>query len=493
MKKIWALLLLLLFPALLVIRRSLSSQERPLVLQSATVIDATGAPPRPDITVVIAKGRITALGRAGDVRVPEGAQVVDAGGKFLIPGLWDMHVHGATVGTFPTLFIANGVTGVRDMGFPLSQINPLRQKMKEGTLVGPRIIAAGLIADGPKPVWPPAVSMAVGDEAGGRRAVAVLKKDGADFVKVYSLLPRGTYFAVAEEAKQQGLPFAGHVPIAVSLAEVSDAGQGSVEHLDGLWLACSAREAEVRKEFVEAAGKSEPGAFLALQLRAETKSLDAYSEEKSRALFTRLAKNRTWQCPTLTVLRATAFLDDDHFTGDARFQYLPSYFKPLWDPKQGARIKKALDEASRRMVELYEHLTPEDLRHEKIKYRKYLAAVGAMRRAGVEFLAGTDTPSPYCFPGFSLHDELALLVEAGLTPMEALQAATSNPARFAGLLDSLGTVEQGKVADLVLLDADPLRDIRHTRKIHAVVVGGKLLAKSELEGMLARAADANRR
>ncbi len=448
-------LLLLLLPALA------RAGEKPLVFEHVTVIDATGAPARPDRTLTVVDGRIAALGKAGAVPLPKDAEVLDATGKFLIPGLWDMHAHLA--GTdFLSLCVANGVTGVREMhAFYPALVFYWRQQTAAGKLLGPHIVAAGAMVDGPKPRWPAAVTATNEDE--GREAVRSLKKRGADFIKVYDKLPRPAYFAIADEAKKQGLPFAGHVPVAVSVVEASDAGQQSIEHLTGVLLACAADEADLRKEVREQ-----------WDVRLQVKALAGYREDKAQALFTRFAKNGTAHCPTLTVLRALAFLDDKEFTADDRVKYITPYLRTMLYPKGAVA-------------------GPEDFADRKKVFQKYLAVVGAMRKAGVVLLAGTDTPNPYCFPGFSLHDELGLLVRAGLTPMEALQAATRNPAQYLGRSKELGTVEAGKIADLVLLDANPLEDIGNTRRIAAVVVGGKLLRREALRAMLDKVEAANRK
>lgn len=182
-------------------------------------------------------------------------------------------------------------------------------------------------------------------------------------------------------------------------------------------------------------------------------------------------KNQTWQCPTLTVLHSIAYLDDPSFTNDPRLKYMPRDIRVSWDPKTDFRLKTR---------------TAEDWARSKKLFSKDAEIVGAMQRAGVKILAGTDTLNPYCLPGFSLHDELGLLVKAGLSPMEALQAATLNPARFMGKEKDFGTVETGKIADLVLLDANPLNDIANTKRIDAVVLGGKFFPRASLDGMLAK-------
>jgi imidazolonepropionase-like amidohydrolase len=422
----------LLFLLTFLVVQPLGARENPLVFVHVTVIDATGAAAQPDLTVVITGDLITAIGKRVDVPPPENAQIVDATGKFLIPGLWNMHVHWEDKDYLP-LFIANGVTGVRIMwGMPLH--HEWRKEIEHGSLLGPRLLIASTIVDGPNPVWPG--SDTAGNAAEGRQAVIKARQDGADFVKVYSRLPRDAYFAIADEAKKQGLPFEGHVPDSVSVEEASAAGQKSIEHLTGVLSACSSR--------------------------------DTYDPVKAKAVFAAFKTNRTWQCPTLTVLRLSA--SDPSITNDDRVKYMPAEVRLYWNGRGDSRAEKS----------------PAEMAARKKYFQRQLEMVGAMQRGGVDIIAGTDTENPYCFPGFSLHDELGWLVQAGLTPMEALQAATRNAARFMGRENELGTVQQGKLADLILLDANPLNDITNTRKINAVVYGGRLFPKSSLDEMLAK-------
>ena len=446
-----------------------SAQPKAIALTHVTVIDATGAPAKPDMTVVITGDRITELGPTRGVRIPKNAEVVDATGKFLIPGLWDMHVH---VFDKPSLklFIANGVTGIRIMwGFP--EHFEMRKEAQQGNLLAPRMIIASTIVDGPKPFWPG--SIAVGNEAEGRQAVIKLKQDGYDFIKVYSLLPRASYFAIADEAKKQEIPIAGHVPYLVSAGAASDAGQKTIEHLTGILAASSTSEEEYAKGLEEALLNLPPGRSFPSPARTRplTRSmLENFSPEKATALFGRFKRNHTWQCPTLTVLRSTAFFNDPNFRNDPRLKYVSAEMRSAWDPTNDFRFKER---------------TAEDFELSRLIYRKQFELVGMMHKAGVDLLAGTDTSNPYCFPGFSLHDELALLVNAGLTPMAALQTATLNPARFLGKEKDLGTVEKNKIADLLLLDENPLEDIRNTTKIRSVVFNGRLLDRKALDQALA--------
>ncbi len=430
-----------------------------VAITNVTVIDATGAPAQPDMTVVAREGRIATLGASRQVPVPPGASVVEGAGKFLIPGLWDMHVHTYDP-SWLALFLANGVTGVRVMKGDQDH-HRWRQDVQAGRLLGPRMVIASNLIDGPDPIW--AGSVAVSDEADARAAVRQAKKKGADFVKVYSLLPRSAFFALVDEARKQAIPFAGHVPDAVTTAEASDAGMRSIEHLTGVIEAISTREAEIRAELGQIPRAHDPSHR---RNTLELQAAETHSPERAQALFARFARNGTWQVPTLTVLRSLSRVGDAQYGQDERLRYVAPKLAASWQ-----RFPQAVR-------------TPQQLADQQLLFRDQLRTVGAMNHADVRLLAGTDTLNPFCFPGFSLHDELELLVEAGLTPMQALQTATRNPAQYLGNLDRAGTIAQGKQADLVLLDADPLAEIRNTRRINTVVAAGALLSRQRLNAML---------
>lgn len=393
----------------------------------------TGGEPLRDHTVLVANGRIAAIGLGGDVAVPPDARTIDGAGKFLIPGLWDMHVHTSWDRHFTApLLAANGVTGVREMfGKNLPRILSFRREVAAGRALGPRIVTAGPIIDGPNPVWPGSIPAASAGAA--RAAVDRVRASGADFVKVYSGLSRDAYVAVAEEARRLGIPFAGHLPRAVPAELASDLGQRSLEHLDGVAAAA-------------ASGR-----------------LDS--------LIARFRRNGTWQTPTLTVLRVRADPNDALLRTSPDLQYVPVPLRALWG-------------LVRRMAA--GSLTPPEATARREQFARQLALVQRLALGGVPLLAGSDLPNPYTIPGVSLHEELALMVQAGLSPASALAAATRNPAVFLGAQDSLGTIEPGKRADLVLLDANPLDDIRNTRTIRAVVIDGRLLDRGVLDRILAR-------
>jgi imidazolonepropionase-like amidohydrolase len=457
MNRTRTLLLILLLPSLS------RAASKPIAITHVTVIDVTGAPAQADQAVVVTGERISAMGRTDAVVIPTDAQVVDATGKFLIPGLWDMHVHWYQSDYLP-LFTVNGVTGVRVMwGMPVNL--KWRKDLAASKLDGPRLVLAGSIIDGPKPIWPG--STAVGTEADGRQAVRRTKQEGYDFVKVYNVLPRDVYFAIADEAKKQGLPFAGHVPYSITAAEASDAGQKSMEHLYGILLACSSGEEKLMEE-LKIARKDPRNPDRALLRRINQQMVDTYDANKAASLFAKFKANETWQCPTLTVLRSLAYLDDPKHTNDARLKYMPRSIRSSWDPSTDFRLKT---------------MTKEDFAQQKRLFDRNLELVAAMHPAGVGILAGTDVLNPYCFPGFSIHDELEWFVKAGLSPTEALQTATLNPARYLGQSKDFGTVERGKIADLVLLEANPLVNIGNTQRIAAVVMGGKYFSHETLQGL----------
>jgi imidazolonepropionase-like amidohydrolase len=447
----------------------------PIVIVGVTVVDTRGGPSLTGRTVVIHNGIIANI-LADENYSPASpdATVIDGRGKFLIPGLWDMHVHCVREGNL-ALNLANGVTGLRIMwgspamaGFPVPHA-AWKRDIEAGKRIGPRLVVASNILDGPKPIWPTTVAIRDADEA--RKAVRDAKAAGADFIKVYSMLTPEGYRAVAAESKALGIAFAGHVPTLLSASEASDLGQKSMEHLYGIFAACTPDEAGLLKQRQAILDDAKGDwATARIKLRPiDEKVRDSYNPDRGDALFARLKANTTWQCPTLVVLKALAYLDDAAFLSDPRLIYIDSFTKLYWDPKNDFRLR---------------NMKPEDFAAQKQMFERSLTLVGKMQKAGVPIIAGTDEGNPYIFSGFSLHDELGLLVQAGLTPAEALRAATLNPAKYLGREGSLGTVEVGKAADLVLLDADPLAEIGNTRKIRAVIARGRLFDRGTLDTMI---------
>ena len=446
-----------------------------IVFEHATVIDATGALPKKDFSVAVRDGRIVSV--KPSVEAVAGAIAIDATGKFIIPGLWDMHVHITAPQILFPLLVANGVMGVREMysGAALSTIRQWRLLPD-----APRLLAPGFI-DGPLMTGnlPDAVAVANAEQA--RAAVRALQADGADFLKVYNSVPRGAFLALMQEARAVGIAVAGHVPEEVSPLEASAAGMRSEEHLNNILLNASRDEVRLRAERVATMNDSKIGGAEKLRLLAWpllAGLVDTYDEKKAAALFQAFVKNGTWQTPTLAILDGFAHELDDDFVNDPRRRFLPKAWTDNWDPRV---IYYLRDQTPAEYEVLHQRM--------RMLLTRYRKLVGDMHRAGVELLAGTDTnPLNPVVPGWGLHEELALLAESGLTNMEALQAATRNPARYFGVLDETGTVEEGKSADLILLDADPLEDIRNTQKINTVVMRGHYYSRADLDAMLERAA-----
>lgn len=425
-----------------------------LAITHVTVIDMTGAPPRRDANVIVDRGRIIRVNAAANLPVPSGARTIDGRGKYLIPGLWDMHVHTvvpglATARTLIPLYVANGVTGVRDMGGTWDSIQAYRRDIAGGRLVGPRIVAAGPYLDFND------VSIAhfrVRSSVDARRAVDSLAALGADFVKIHSRLPREAVFETLRAARARKLPVAGHVSSGVTIEEVSDSGQRSLEHLLGFENTCT---------------RAESLSFARVHPLFRYLMGECTSRDLGR-VYRRLAANGTWVTPTLAPQWEFAILPETKLPADSLSHYVPRGLRTFWDtalqlprdlPRDAGTLGRSL-------------------------FAKRLRVVGGLKSAGARLLTGTDAPLRNSIPGFGLHEELEYFVRAGLTPMQALRAATYEPARYLDALDSLGTIEAGKVADLVLLTSDPLADIRNTRRIEAVIARGRVYDAASRRALL---------
>jgi hypothetical protein len=421
--------------ALLIATVAVTAQAPPLAIMSVNVVDVVGGRIVPNSTVTISGQTITGVTQNG--APPAGARVVDGRGKFLIPGLWDMHAHiqGNEKAWLP-LYIANGVTGIRDMGADLDFILEIREATATGRTFGPRIVAAGPILDDAPADWPLRIRVRNADE--GRAAVQLLKGRGVDLIKVHNFTPRDVFFAIADEARRQQLPVAGHVPLKVTIQEGVDAGMVTIEHMseDGrVWKACSG------------------GA--------------QYRPDACQPFFETLARRGVWQTPTLVALSELAVIGTP----------------------ASAINRDQLTYANKRFLEFHAANQSFFLRQpEIVGILKGLADVAKvvtrdMAAAGVGILAGCDA----MIAGFCVHDELTRMVAGGMTPGAALQTATVNPARYLGREKTLGTIAAGKSADLVLLDANPLEDIANIRRIRAVVAAGRILDRSALDQLLAEA------
>jgi hypothetical protein len=360
------------------------------------------------------------------------------------------------------------------MGGIAKEVFPLRDAIAAGQRLGPRIVASGAIVDGPNSWSNPEFTVSVKDADEARAAVRSLKQQGADFIKVYDGLPRDAYYAIADETKKLNLPFVGHIPSAISVREASDAGQRTLEHGVDLAGGSTAEDEYVKHRldqsaFQEAIRTKNFSLIPARIARDETAMLDHFSQERADETYRLLARNNTFITPTLVTQRALTFIDDLDKNDDPRMQYVSADELKWWKPENGMLTK---------------YRTPEYIAMRKREYAEMLKEVHRAKTLGARFLAGTDITIPHTYPGFSLHDELELFVEAGLTPMQALETATTNPALLLGLSKTWGRVATGYTANLIMLNADPLANILNIGNIDSVVLNGVLLNRARLDQLL---------
>ena len=383
---------------------------QPILIQNVSVIDtAAGSLRRTD--VLVAGQKIISVGPTG--KVPAGAQIVNATGKFLIPGLWDMHVHLWEAEPMLNLYVANGVTGVRDMGSDFARTKQWRAEVSSGRRIGPQIYSSGSPLEGPHGPSGKLPLLRVTTPEEARTSVDRLDNGGVDFIKVLSALRREEYESLAQRARVRRIAFAGHVPDDVPLDVAIDLRQKSMEHLFGMLFSFSPLEPTLRTRYAKARIKGD----LAEIARVHQRAVETFSETLALKLFRRMAAYDVAQCPTLTLLQRMALIGLEGITRDPRSRYVPLSVRSGWQDPMAA-IRAA---------------TPERLTAAEVEWILQKRIVEMMARSGVTLLAGTDTGDDYVLPGFTLHDELALLVEAGVSPLQALQAATLNPARFFGV------------------------------------------------------------
>jgi len=440
-----------------------------LVLKSATLIDVEHGRLLQGKAVVSRGGEIIAVVDEKQLKAYQARQVVSLPGKYLMPGLWDSHVHFGGGDTLIEenkrllpLYLANGITTVRDCAGDLSStVLAWRQAIKEGKLQGPTIFASGPKLEGYKPLWKGTIEVGTPEEVS--RALDSLQAQQVDFVKITeNTLKPEIYLEALRQAKARGLKTSGHIPAQLPLAQMFEAGLGTVEHLPYLLRAATPREAELTAQV--AAGK-----LSGRQAMVET--LQSYDEATARASFRQMAKLGTAVVPTLSVIRITAYLDQDDHSQDDYLKYIGPGLKQTY----GWRVKRAsLDE-------------PDAIAFRHASYEKAASLLPLLLQEGVTVIAGTDAGflNSYDYPGPALHDEIALYVKYGMSPQQALQSAVINGPRFLGKLDRYGDLAAGKVADMLVLDANPLADIGATRQIRGVVSKGVWLDRQRLDGMLA--------
>jgi imidazolonepropionase-like amidohydrolase len=456
--------MLALFLAVMVARAAPGPDRPVIVITGVTIVDVDGGHTVGPRTVVIRDGHIASIDASGRVPVGDAIRHVDGRGRFLISGLMDMHVHLFNLSSHRPpndwsfgMYIANGVTGVRDMrsdAASMQLVKQWRMAVDSGQLVAPHIVAAGIAVHGKSPE----------DAAAGVDAAV---DAGADFIKVFSEVPTTHWRAILAEAESRSLPVVGHVPAGISLLDDARAGQRTSEHLTQAYEGCSSIEAKVLRERQGLEGD----ALMSRASAQEAEILGAFDQGVCERMAKALAATGQVQVPTLVLADEDVFAQHAHPGDDNRWHLLRPDEQRRW---QGFLAQYTKEDAS-------------------LAARRWPIArsiVSIEHEAGVPIMAGTDSPMPGVYPGFSLHEELQQLVQAGLTPLEALRAATLEPARFLHVDDVSGSVAVGKRADLVLLDADPTKDIRHTQRIRAVVLAGRLLERSDLDALLGGPANA---
>jgi len=460
-----------LLPLLLDVGTGAQVASTRVTIRNVSVIDVKAGAVLPGRTVVIEGERIREVTR--DSHVPPQGVVVDGTGKYVLPGLWDMHVHlrhRAAPAVMMPQYLVHGVTGVRDMAADcpenaaasevcLPEMQEWRRRIEAGEMTGPRLLA--LSSDPWNPPWDAAV-----DEATVRKVVQRARSRGADLVKV-SFRPTPRAFAwLMDEARRQEIPVSGHVPLRLTIREATQLGLHSAEHARDLLFDCYPGTADFRRR---ATSQSPDTATI----RAMVYQHDVVACDQT---FRTMVEHRTWYVPTHVTRRTDALADVPTFRNDPRARYVPRALWVEWNADADRTV--ALDptlsgRAARRAF-----------------YEKGLVITGRAFASGVKVLVGTDAGDSFVFPGSSVHDELAELVKAGLTPGQALAAATVRPAEFLELEAEYGSVTAGRRADLVLLSANPLADIANTKRIETVIFRGAVLRRPELDAMLANVARA---
>jgi hypothetical protein len=456
--------------ALLLVTQSVHSQpesSEAILIQNIQIIDIEADRIHPSSNVLIREGRI----QPSENNTGDNSLVIDGEGLYLMPALWDMHAHirhPLAESLILPQFIANGVTGIREMNsecdspdggdFCLSRMQQWQEQIESGELLGPRFLALSSF-----PVNPPWDYQASEEEIRG--LVAEMDRRGVDLIKTYFRLSPQAFLWLADEAGKRGLDFAGHLPMQMRAEEAADAGLRSLEHARDFLFDCYAGSAEFRAQ----ARTQNPEPAVRRQM------VDGFIPEICQRSFAAFVENGSWYVPTHVTRRLDALASDPTFRNDPRLRYIWPEIRQQW--QRDADNMAALAE------------NPGDAEAMLAFYEKGLEITGLAHEAGVRILLGTDSGDSYSFFGSSVHDELAELVKAGLSPAEALAAATISAAEFLRLEEDYGTVEPGKVADLLLLQENPLQDINHSRSIEGLLFNGNYYDRQALDQLLEEVAD----
>jgi imidazolonepropionase-like amidohydrolase len=445
-----------------------SKTEVDILIDRANVIDVKTGELLANQQIGIRNDTILFIREAGNNSDYTATKTIDATDKYVIPGLWDMHVHfrggdeliEENKNLLP-LFVANGITGVREAGGDMTtDIFKWRAAIKEGSMIGPKIYTSGPKLDGPKATWAGSIPVTTKEEV--IQAVDSLENMGVDFIKIYdSRISKEAYIWIIEEAKKRGITTSGHMPFTVMLKDAVTAGLGSVEHLYYILKGASTQEKEITQDVIN--GKA--GFWGSMD-----KLIATYDDNQASRVFELLKDNNTYVTPTKHIGNTLSYLDRDNHENDEYLQYVG---EGIIETYKG-RVRSAM-RANEKAVEERHQLNS-----------TFASLIPKMQAAGVSLLAGSDSgaSNSYVYQGISLHHELAALVAAGLTPAEALRTATINGAKFLKVEDYYGSIEVGKSSDLLILDANPLEKIDNTQRISTLILGKKVYSQQDLSAML---------
>ena len=424
-----------------------NNKQYDLIIRNANIIDVETGNIIKDTDIAILEDRIIKIGKS--IAADDSVNVIDTTGKFVIPGLWDMHVHNWFYNSYHPMYLANGVTGIRDMCCHYPFTSKLKQKIKNKEILGPEIISASGIIDGPNPAW--SFTDSIITEKEGRDIVNHYIKSGAEFIKVYSLLPKEAFDGISNECAKQNIPFAGHIPLCINYIYAAKAGQKSVEHLDGVVEYCISTYRDNKDFYINLAN---------------------FDDNKFNEIMQVTKEKNVWHCPTMAINRYYPLKLDDVSFKDERFKYLNQsslqqwFSSPDWKQKENKGV-----EGVKKFCDMLKEI------------------VGRFNANGIKFIGGTDLGNPFTIAGFTLHDELEIFVECGFSPLQSLQTVTLNPAIFLDRMVDFGTVSENKIANLVILNKNPLENIKNTTSIDAVVQRGDLYNRTELDNLLQEVED----
>ena len=450
------------------------------IFSNVTIIDVKSGSAKPSMNVIVKGDRIIYIGSKNQAKIPPNSKVIDGTGKYLIPGLWDMHAHYLNDSIqlipydfydpnltekekiFAPIYLAFGITGFRELSGGNKTLE-LREKIRSGELLGPQMIIGSPLLDGPIPLFPETQVIAIDNPSEAKKVVSELNSQGFDFLKTYTFLSAESYRAIHKKARELEMEVSGEIPISVSVWEAVKLGHKTLEHITGIELACSKKQDSLREKYLSQLEhlNKDPNSVnrVDIWVQSEWEPLEFLDPDQCQELFRYIAENGTWVVPTLILQNVVSNYDEPKVKNNPNLKYLLP--------------------GDRNLKNVSDFFDPERKMKKVHDYRMKL--IGSLHNAGIEILAGSDITG-----GFRLHEELELLVKGGISPLEALRAATLNPAKYLDREKDIGSIESGKIADLVLLNANPLKNISNTKKIEMVMFQGHLLDRAKLDRMLSQ-------